>query len=141
MIGGQVVDLAAQGETLTLDQLQWLSDRKTASLICCAVEFGGVIGQATTAQMAALSQFGERIGLAFQVVDDILDVTSSSEILGKTDHSDQANAKPTYASALGVDKARAYAQELYERALEALAPISNSSRLQTIAMQLVERIT
>lgn len=129
MIGGQVMDLAYEGQPITLEELCLLHRRKTGALITAALEFGGIIGNASLAQLDCLRQFGERIGLAFQVIDDILDVTASETKHGRSVGSDAANQKSTYVSLLGVEQAHAYALSCYDQALKALAPLPYDTRL------------
>jgi len=121
MAGGQAIDLASVG--LPLDE-QGLSDmhrRKTGALLQASVLMGAACGTTTPAAWQALSRYGEAIGLAFQVVDDILDVTQASETLGKTAGKDLDNNKPTYVSVLGIEPARRRADELRRAARAALA--------------------
>jgi farnesyl diphosphate synthase len=121
MAGGQAIDLASVG--LPLDE-QGLSDmhrRKTGALLQASVLMGAACGATTPAAWQALSRYGEAIGLAFQVVDDILDVTQASETLGKTAGKDLDNNKPTYVSVLGLEPARRRADELRRAARAALA--------------------
>jgi geranylgeranyl diphosphate synthase type II len=120
MIGGQVMDLACEGKKIDLETLHLLHCNKTAALIMAAVEFGGILGDATEQQMKHLQRFGESIGLAFQIIDDILDVTSSHVKHGCSIASDILNEKSTYVSLLGLEQAQKYAQEFYERALDSL---------------------
>lgn len=129
MIGGQVMDLAYEGKKVPLDTLRLLHCNKTAALITAAIEFGGIISNATTSQMDCLRQFGEAIGLAFQVIDDILDVTSSQTKHGKAIASDIRNEKSTYVSLLGIDHAQAYALNFYNQAIKALKPLSYDTSL------------
>lgn len=129
MIGGQVMDLAYEGKKIPLDTLRLLHRNKTAALIMAAIEFGGIIAKATPLQLNHLRQFGESIGLAFQIIDDILDVTSSKTKHGKAISSDILNDKSTYVSLLGVDQAREYAQNLYDQSILALKPITTDTSL------------
>lgn len=121
MIGGQVMDLAYEGQRISLDNLRLLHRNKTAALITASIEFGGIIADATHDQLNHLRQFGEAIGLAFQIIDDILDVTSSEAKHGKAIASDIINEKSTYVSLLGIDQAHIYAQKLYDQAIESLS--------------------
>ncbi len=129
MIGGQVMDLAFEGKQVTLEQLKMLHRNKTGALIVAAVEFGGIISDANPNQMNHLRQFGEAIGLAFQIVDDILDVTEAQAKHGKAIASDVINRKTTYASLLGVEQAQSYAQNLYQQAILALKQIPYDTSL------------
>lgn len=129
MIGGQVMDLAYEGKKIPLETLRLLHRNKTAALITASIEFGGIIAKATPLQLNQLRQFGESIGLAFQIIDDILDVTSSKAKHGKTISSDILNDKSTYVSLLGIDQARKYAQNLYDESTIALKPIQTDTSL------------
>ena len=129
MIGGQVMDLAFEGKNISLDTLRLLHQNKTGALITAAVEFGGIIANATEIQLNYLRQFGESIGLAFQIVDDILDVTSSQMKHGRQMASDLINDKSTYVTLLGLDQADAYAREHYQKATQALQNLPFNSTL------------
>jgi farnesyl diphosphate synthase len=120
MAGGQAIDLASVGLSLTEDQLRQMHRLKTGALLQGSVTMGAACGQADAAALSALSSFGAALGLAFQVVDDILDVTADSATLGKTAGKDAEQDKPTYVSLLGLERSRAHGQELYEQALAAL---------------------
>jgi farnesyl diphosphate synthase len=120
MAGGQAIDLASIGLPLGEEQLQDMHRRKTGALLQAAVMMGAACGDAEPAALAALSDYGAAIGLAFQVVDDILDVTQASATLGKTAGKDADNAKPTYVSVLGLHGARERVGQLHRRALDAL---------------------
>ena len=120
MVGGQWLDLEAEGRSLTLAQLMGVHSGKTGALIRASCTLGGIAGQAPAHGVAALTAFGEDIGLAFQIADDVLDCTGTSEELGKTAGRDAALAKSTYARLLGVDGARAEADALARRAVDHL---------------------
>lgn len=130
MAGGQAIDTAAEGKRLTLEQLQAMHSYKTGALIKASVRFGALSNPETTAtQHAALDRYAEAIGLAFQIRDDILDVEGDTETLGKPQGSDQAREKPTYTSLLGLDGAKAKAQELHEQALHSLIEFGAEAEL------------
>jgi geranylgeranyl diphosphate synthase type II len=129
MIGGQIMDLAYEGKKISLDALRLLHRNKTAALITAALEFGGIISNAPPNQLDCLRQFGEYIGLAFQVVDDILDVTLSHAKHGKAVASDIRNEKSTYVSLLGIEQAQSYALNFYNQAVKALAPLPYDTSL------------
>lgn len=129
MIGGQVMDLACEGKKIPLETLRLLHRNKTAALITAAVEFGGIISNATPPQLDCLRQFGEAIGLAFQVVDDILDVTSSQTKHGRTIASDIRNEKSTYVSLLGIEQAQSYALNFYHQAIKSLKSLPYDTSL------------
>jgi len=122
MAGGQAIDLGSVGKTLNQPELELMHALKTGALIRAAVLLGALAGQALSAdERSNLDRFAKRAGLLFQVVDDILDCTASTATLGKTAGKDEAAAKPTYVSLLGLDAARAYADELRADALDALS--------------------
>ena len=121
MVGGQAIDLGAVGIRLDQPALERMHRHKTGALIEASVVLGALAsGQATAAQLSALQQYAQAIGLAFQVQDDILDVESDTATLGKTQGKDEANDKPTYPALLGLDAAKAYALELRDQALAVL---------------------
>ena len=120
MAGGQAIDLASVGCRLSEKQLRDMHELKTGALLQGSVMMGAACGHASAGQTSALAAFGAAIGLAFQVVDDILDVTADSLTLGKTAGKDAVADKPTYVSVLGLQRSYAYAQELLDQALAAL---------------------
>lgn len=120
MVGGQSLDMQATGRDLTLDELKHLHAMKTGALITAALEMGGIVGGADDAQRSTLRAVGERIGLAFQIIDDVLDVRSDSNTLGKTSGKDAEANKSTYVSLMGLEAAEAEAQRLYQEAVELL---------------------
>lgn len=121
MIGGQVMDLNGEGKALTLAELQLLQEGKTARLIMAACEMGCLLAEGSEDQRKAAVEFGLQLGLCFQIVDDILDVTADPQMLGKPTGGDDRLQKGTYVSLLGLEKARELAVERTERALSALA--------------------
>ena len=142
MAGGQAIDLASIGRGLSESELRDMHRRKTGALLQASVLMGAACGQTTPATQQALSDYGAAIGLAFQVVDDILDVTQSAATLGKTAGKDQDNNKPTYVSVLGLGAARRHAQELRLQAHAALARSAlgpAATLLATLADKVVER--
>ncbi|HEY0818305.1 MAG TPA: farnesyl diphosphate synthase [Rhizobacter sp.] len=141
MAGGQAIDLASIGLTLDEQALRDMHHRKTGALLQGSVLMGAACGQASPAAWQALSDYGGAIGLAFQVVDDILDVTQASETLGKTAGKDQHANKPTYVTVLGLDAARQHARELREKALAALSRshLPDVQRLAELAHKVVDR--
>ncbi|MEN9974886.1 MAG: hypothetical protein RLZZ282_892 [Verrucomicrobiota bacterium] len=140
LIGGQVMDLEAEGKTLTPRALVRIHEAKTAALLTTALRLGAMTANATPAKLAALTQFGHALGLAFQVIDDILDVTQSTEVLGKTAGKDQAVDKSTYPSVLGLEDSRKEAARLTKRAMAALKPLGRkAARLEEIAAYLLKR--
>jgi farnesyl diphosphate synthase len=141
MAGGQAIDLASIGVALDEQTLRDMHHRKTGALLQASVLMGTSCGTFDGTAWQALSDYGDAIGLAFQVVDDILDVTQASETLGKTAGKDLYNNKPTYVTVLGLDAARKHAVELREKAHVALegSGLSDVARLRTLADKVVER--
>jgi farnesyl diphosphate synthase len=141
MAGGQAIDLASVGRALTEDQLREMHQLKTGALLQASVLMGAACGDATAQALQALQAYGAAMGLAFQVVDDMLDVTADTATLGKTAGKDQAQDKPTYVSLMGLASARRYAQTLYDEALAALAAsgLPDTRALQGLASLLVQR--
>ena len=142
MAGGQAIDLASIGRGLSEKELRDMHRRKTGALLQASVLMGAACGQTTLLAWAALSDYGAAIGLAFQVVDDILDVTQSAATLGKTAGKDQDSNKPTYVSVLGLPAARRHAQELREQAHAALQRAGlgpAAGLLSVLADKVVER--
>jgi geranylgeranyl diphosphate synthase type II len=120
LIAGQVADLEGEGKKLSVAELRYIHERKTSALLCCSVRLGGMSANCTPAQLAALTDFGYHVGLAFQVIDDILDVTQTSEQLGKTAGKDVAVQKATYPAIVGLEKSRQIAAQLTAKAFAAL---------------------
>ena len=140
MVGGQAMDIAAEGQSLDVAALKEVHLRKTGALIEASVLAGAICADATETQIAALHQFSKNIGLAFQVMDDVLDVTASSETLGKTAGKDIAAEKSTYVACMGVDDARAYANQLLDEALALLTPFGEAAEsLSALSRLLVQR--
>jgi farnesyl diphosphate synthase len=141
MAGGQAIDLASVGKPLAEEVLRDMHRRKTGALLKASVMMGAACGEAGPTAARALEAYGEAVGLAFQVVDDILDVTQPSEVLGKTAGKDQQHNKPTYVSLLGLDGARGYAQELRARAQSALldSGLGGVAMLAALADRVVQR--
>jgi farnesyl diphosphate synthase/geranylgeranyl diphosphate synthase type II len=123
MIGGQLLDLEGEGHALSLAELERIHRAKTGALIAAAVRLGGLAAGADAGAVAALGRYGEAIGLAFQIADDVLDVTATTDELGKTAGRDQALRKSTYPALLGVEGARRRAATLVEEACAALAAV------------------
>ena len=141
MAGGQAIDLVSIGRPLDESTLRDMHHRKTGALLQASVLMGASCGTTTAAAWQALSEYGDAIGLAFQVVDDILDVTQESETLGKTAGKDANDNKPTYVTVLGLDAARRHAAELRDLALAALARsgLAQAAWLSLLADKIVER--
>lgn len=140
LIGGQVMDLESEGKKLTKAELVRIHEAKTAALLTSSLRLGAMTANATSAKLDALTRFGQNLGLAFQVIDDILDVTQSTEVLGKTAGKDQAVEKATYPAVLGLAASRKEAAKLTAAALAALKPLGrNAARLEEIAAYLLKR--
>ena len=141
MAGGQAIDLASVGLPLTENQLREMHQLKTGALLQGSVVMGAHCAQAGVSVLAALGVYGAAIGLAFQVVDDILDVTADSATLGKTAGKDADNDKPTYVSLMGLEASRAYASDLLQQALQALqtSGLPDTRALQALAGMVVHR--
>ena len=143
MCGGQALDLAAVGHTLSLAELERMHRMKTGALLRASVLMGALSGRSallTECTREALARFGDAIGLAFQIVDDVLDVSADTDTLGKTAGKDAAHSKPTYVSALGVDAARALSLRLRAQALDAIAQLGpRATRLRDLADLIVCR--
>ena len=140
MVGGQVADLEAEGRAIEPAELEYIHRSKTAALIRASVVAGAIGGGADDENIARLKRFGETIGWAFQVVDDILDVEESSAALGKTAGKDAAQKKATYPALYGLEKSRQFATELESRAMADLAPYGQrAARLQELAELIVHR--
>jgi len=121
MVGGQVVDIESEGKEVDLPTLQFIHTHKTGAMLLVSVQAGARLGGATAEGFKALTRYGEGIGLAFQIADDILDIEGKVEILGKTPGSDRSKKKATYPSVVGLEESRRRAGELVERAVEALS--------------------
>jgi geranylgeranyl pyrophosphate synthase len=140
MVGGQAIDIAAVDSDMDLEQLQTMHALKTGALIRASLALGGIAAEATEEQLAALDEYGTHIGLAFQVVDDILDVEGDTETLGKTRGKDSEANKPTYVKLMGLDGAKAEARRLLDAALDALDDFGDSAdHLRDLARYIVER--
>jgi geranylgeranyl diphosphate synthase, type II len=140
MIGGQVMDLEAAGKQIDMERLSYIHRCKTGAIITTAIAFGGVIANASTATMQILQHFGENLGLAFQIIDDVIDVTACEQKHGKAISSDYANHKTTYVTLLGLEKAQQMAKILLLQALQHLQQLSaDITLLAGIADRLVHR--
>lgn len=139
MIGGQVMDIANTGKTINLDTLKLIHRNKTGALITASVEFGAILANANPIEMEHIRNFGEHIGLAFQIIDDVLDVTSSEAKHGRKVATDVINNKVTYVSLLGIERSHAYAMEHYAAAIKALKIFPKSSLLVNLADFIIQR--
>ncbi len=141
MAGGQAIDLISVGKVLSIPELEFMHIHKTGALIRASVMLGAYCGEeASDDVLQALDHYAKFIGLAFQVVDDLLDVESPTAILGKTARKDVDANKPTYVTAVGVEQAKQMVAELYDNALASLAPLGEAAgRLSQIAKFIVHR--
>ncbi len=140
LIAGQVADLEGEGKKISVEELRYIHERKTSALLCCSVRLGGMSANCTTAQLKALTDFGYHVGLAFQVIDDILDVTQTSEQLGKTAGKDTKAQKATYPSIVGLEKSRKIAEQLTNKAFAALRIFKGKAQaLEGLAEFLLKR--
>jgi geranylgeranyl diphosphate synthase type II len=140
MIGGQVVDLEAEHKKPDLETLEYIHRAKTAALITASVVSGGLYAGADQPSVERLRTFGQSIGLAFQIVDDVLDVTQTSEQLGKTAGKDMAAEKATYPALFGIEKSVEKAELLVDSALRSLDSFGGRAEtLKSLARFLVER--
>ena len=140
MVGGQVIDLSMEHKEVGIDLVQLMEEKKTANLIEAACMMGCVAGGGSEEQIKAAEQYAHAIGLAFQIVDDILDVTSTAEELGKPIGSDEENEKNTFMSLLGIDRCRALVKLLTAEAIEALSAFDgDTSGLAAFAEKLANR--
>jgi geranylgeranyl diphosphate synthase type II len=140
MIGGQVVDLEAERSQPGIETLEYIHRAKTAALIAASVVSGGIYAGADEKELSQLKDFGQSVGLAFQIVDDVLDVTQTSEQLGKTAGKDSEAQKATYPALFGIEESKKKADELVERGLQSLDGFGNSAdTLKSLAKFLAER--
>lgn len=139
MVGGQVIDLQSEGKKISYDTLREMHSKKTGALIRCAVTLGCICAGADEATTDALINYADNIGYAFQAVDDILDVVSTEEILGKPIGSDAECEKTTYVTLFGVEKAKQIADELTQNAIKSIDSFENSDFLVRLAKELTER--
>lgn len=140
MLGGQIIDLESEGKKVDIDHLKIMDAKKTGALIIASAKLGCISAGATKTQTDAAIAYAENIGLAFQIVDDMLDITSSTEELGKPVGSDSENDKSTYAALLGLDECRRISEELTENAVKSLEVFENDTEtLKNFAYYLLRR--
>ncbi|QJA05547.1 polyprenyl synthetase family protein [Thermosulfurimonas marina] len=140
MVVGQMADLLAEGRRISLEELQYIHRHKTAALIEASVVSGGLLAGAEESVLASLQTYGASLGLAFQIVDDLLDVTGNEEELGKPVGSDERRGKATYPALVGLSAAREKARDLVERALSALSPLGPPAEpLRALALFVLTR--
>jgi geranylgeranyl diphosphate synthase type II len=140
LIAGQVADLEAEGRRINRVQLRYIHENKTAALLTASVRLGAMAANASAKQLTAITAFGRALGLAFQVIDDILDVTQTSEKLGKSAGKDVTAKKATYPAVIGLEKSRAEARRLTSKAHSALESLGqNAAVLRALADYLLQR--
>jgi geranylgeranyl diphosphate synthase, type II len=140
LIAGQVADLEAEGKRATREDLRYIHENKTAAILTASVCLGAMSANATSKELAAMTKFGRALGLAFQVIDDILDVTQTSEKLGKSAGKDIAAKKATYPAVIGLEKSRAEARRLTRKAHDRLTIFGKKAEpLHALANYLLER--
>ena len=141
MVGGQIIDLENEGRHVGLDELRVMDSGKTGAIIKAACVMGVIAANGSDEMIAVAERYAENIGIAFQITDDILDVTSTAEVLGKPVESDIGNDKSTYVSLLGLEKAREEAARHTALAVEAVAPLGEGAEfLARFAEMLAGRI-
>jgi geranylgeranyl diphosphate synthase type II len=142
MVGGQALDVAAEGKAVEFDTLRFIHSCKTGALITAAIQAGAIIGGANEGQFASLTTYGQKVGLAFQIVDDLLNVVGSAEELGKAAGSDADRQKATYPAFFGVEGTRARAEEAVNGAVAALAGFdAQADPLRELALYIYTRTT
>uniref|UniRef100_A0A7C3SK21 Polyprenyl synthetase family protein n=1 Tax=Desulfobacca acetoxidans TaxID=60893 RepID=A0A7C3SK21_9BACT len=140
MVGGQMLDLQAEGRKISLKELETIHRLKTGALLTASVRAGGLVGGGTRAEVTALTAFGEKFGLAFQITDDLLDVEGEAAEMGKSPGMDVKKGKATYPALLGVEEARKWAKELIEEAIADLQPLGERAEpLREIGRYLLVR--
>src|SRR5438270_12494610 len=140
LIAGQVADLEGEGQTIDMSGLRYIHENKTAAILTTSVRLGAMSANANPKQLSAITKFGRALGLAFQVIDDILDVTQTSEKLGKSAGKDIAAKKATYPAVIGLEKSRAEARRLTSKAHRALESLGDRAvTLRALADYLLRR--
>jgi len=140
MVGGQVVDIESEGKEVDLATLQYIHTHKTGAMIRVSVQVGARVGGAEPEAFKTFTRYGERIGLAFQIADDVLDVEGHPELLGKNVGTDQEKKKATYPGLIGMEESKKRARELVDLAIETLKPFGEEAdSLRAIARFIVAR--
>ena len=140
MVGGQVVDIQSEGKEADPFLVQFIHSHKTGALIAVSVSSGAILGGGEEPRVKAITSYGQKIGLAFQIADDILDIEGDSQKLGKDVGGDARQRKITYPSAFGLRRAKEAQQEMVEQAIESLKPFDHrADPLRHIALYIVER--
>lgn len=137
MVIGQQLDLEAEGRTVTIEELEWIHRNKTGALIGFSAEAGALIGNADNSAFASISKFAERLGLLFQITDDLLDVTQTTEELGKTAGKDSEANKATYPAVFGIEKAERLAKQVHEEVVESISSLGDRA---TILVEIADAI-
>lgn len=140
MIGGQVVDIISEGQKISIDKLKYMHKNKTGQLIKSSIIAGAILGGACKEEIEILDEFGSKLGLAFQIKDDILDVIGDSKVLGKEVHKDDENNKTTFISCFGLEKCKELCVELTDQCIKLLSSIGKDTKqLENIALFLMKR--
>lgn len=140
MVGGQIVDILSENRTITLDELNYMHKKKTGALIKASIISGAVLANAPSRDVTILSDFGEKLGLAFQIKDDILDAIGDTSVLGKAAHHDKDNDKTTFISEYGIEECKKKCMELTNICLGLLKDLSyNTNELQQLTLYLLKR--
>ena len=140
MAEGQSIDLSIVAQSVDISLLNEMHNKKTGALLDCAVKFGAILNNSTDEDLSILDSFSSKIGLAYQIQDDVLDVTTSDEVLGKRQNSDSNKNKPSYPSIIGVDESIKIFKELYKEALDEISYLSvDAEPLRTITRELMSR--
>ncbi|MGN0242501.1 MAG: polyprenyl synthetase family protein [Lachnospiraceae bacterium] len=140
MIGGQTLDVEMTGQSMTMEQLLYIHENKTAALIECAMMIGAILAGAKDSEIKAMEQLAGKVGIAFQIQDDILDITSTAEELGKPVHSDERNAKVTYVTLRGLEQSRQDVEQLSQEAIGILEQLPYENPfLKELIIELITR--
>lgn len=140
MVGGQLMDIVSEGTSADSETLRYIHSHKTGALIRSSVRLGAILGEANPPRLSALTQFGEKVGLAFQIADDILDVVGTQREMGKSTQRDHENHKNTYPALFGLDQSRRWAETLVREAIDALGEFDQrADPLRGIARFIVDR--
>jgi geranylgeranyl pyrophosphate synthase len=129
MVEGQQLDLDAEGKTVSIGELETIHRNKTGAMICVSARAGAIIGEASEKELNAVSDYAASLGLLFQITDDLLDVTQTTEVLGKTAGKDVSAEKATYPAFYGLEETRKFAERVYAQAIDSLKEIEKDTRL------------
>lgn len=142
MLGGQVVDIESEGKEVTREVVEYIHNNKTAALICASIRIGAMLANASPEELQLLTSYGNNVGLAFQVVDDILDEESTTEQLGKDAGSDRENGKATFPAICGMNESKKYARELIDKAWADIKHLGERGQLlHDLAEYIITRIS